>query len=401
MGNIQHHCPGINNDLLELDRPGAIYLPNDTISGSVLYTKKTNASILLTGIIYFKKRKKKTLEKCQIKFFSTEFNLNSSLKVKQNFKLHLDDHLPPSFNDINTYPNITYSINLIIYKKSKDEILSSIPISVCPHVYLDRPLLLTPLFFGPIENHISGIKLEVKINRAIFTFNDTIQIFYEIQNPNQQHIYNIQISLGIYYVIESNVWQEDVCNGAENSNNITSNNKLIRNKALLNIPNKIYLPPTFKFQYRPENDPSSFNLEIDYKIHFKVYLENMENLWQVDVPIIICNDTIEQTENIEEENNDEAENVEEEINNKTENVEEEIDNKIENVEEEINNKTKNVEEENNNKIEIFEEESNNKTENIEENNNKIENIEEENNNKTEIISQSFNVNTNIYENKEI
>ncbi|CAF4330155.1 unnamed protein product, partial [Rotaria sordida] len=52
MGNIQHHCRGKNNDLLELDRPGAIYLPNDTISGSVLYTKKTKSAILLTGIIY-------------------------------------------------------------------------------------------------------------------------------------------------------------------------------------------------------------------------------------------------------------------------------------------------------------------------------------------------------------
>ncbi|CAF3699029.1 unnamed protein product [Rotaria sp. Silwood1] len=358
MGNIQQHCRGITNDLLELDRPGAIYLPNDTVSGSILYNKTTKASIVLTGIIYFKKRKRKSLEKCQIKFFSTEFNLISSLNKKQNFQLHLDDHLPPSFNDIHTYPNITYTINLIINKKSKNEILSSIPICVCPRVYIDRPLLLTPLFFGPIENHISGIKLEVKINRAIFTFNDIIQIFYEMQNPNQSNIYNIQITLGIYYIIESNVWQKDLCNAAENFNNMASNNKLIRNKALINIPHKIYLPPTFKFKYGLDNDSSSFNLEIEYKIHFKVYFEHTENLWQVDVPIMICNDTIEQTENIEEEKNNEIMNVEEENDNKPENIEEENDNKPENV-------------------------------------------EEESNNMTEMNLQSFNVNTNIVENKEM
>ncbi|CAF4568500.1 unnamed protein product [Rotaria sp. Silwood2] len=318
MGNIQQHCRGVTNDLLELDRPGAIYLPNDTITGSVLYNRKMNASILLTGVIYFKKRKRNHLKKCQRQFFSTEFNLNSSSNIKQNFQLHLDEHLPPSFNDIYTYPNITYSINLLIYKKSKDEILSSMPICVCPHVYIDRPLLLTPLFFGPIENRISGVKLEVKINRTIYTFGDIIQIFYEIQNPNQEYIYNIQISLGIYYVIESNVSQKDLCNSTENFTNIASNKKLIRNKALINIPNEIYLPPTFKFQYGPENDASSFYLEIDYKIHFKVYLQNMENLWQVDVPIIICNDTIEQTENVKEDNSNKMDSAEEENNNKTE-----------------------------------------------------------------------------------
>jgi hypothetical protein len=223
--------------------------------------------------------------------YSTEYKLTSpsSLNTKQNFQFHLGDHLPPSFNDINSSPNISYSINLIY----KDQIHSSIPIRICPLVQIDRPLLLTPLFFGPVDNDKTGIKLEIKVNRAVFTFGDVVQIFYELQNPNQENIHQIQISLGVYYQIESNVYQEDLCNGMENLNEISSKNKLIRNKVLLNIPKKIYLPPTFKFQYAREGEQSSFNLTIDYKIQFKVYLDDQENLWQVDIPIVLCNSSLE------------------------------------------------------------------------------------------------------------
>jgi hypothetical protein len=299
MGNLQQQCRGITNNRLELDRPNAVYLPNETISGTISYSKHTNASVLLSGAIHFKKRKKNGLEKCRIIFFTTEFDLFLSSNRKQNFQLHLDEHLPPSFNDIDTYPNVSYSISLI-HKKSKDQIYSSIPIRVCPRVQIDRPLLLTPLFFGPVENQLTGIKLEVKVNRAIFTFDDIIQIYYELQNPNEEFILKTEISLGVYYIIESNVCQEDLCNGIENFSTISTKRKLIRNKVLLHIPKKNYLPPTYKFQYGREGDQSSFNLVIDYKIQFKVYLDNTDNLWQVDIPIVLCNDTLEQTEIVDE-----------------------------------------------------------------------------------------------------
>lgn len=296
MGNLQQQCRGAITDRLELDHPQAVYLPNEIISGNVSHLKNINASVLLTGIIHFKKRKRNHLEKCQIRFFSTEFNLFISTNKKQRFQLKLDEHLPPSFNDINTYPNITYSINLI-YNKSKDSIQASIPIRVCPRVQIDRPLLLTPLFFGPIENHVSNLKIEVKVNRAVFTFDDVIQIYYELQNPNQEFIHKTEISLGIYHIIDGNVTQEDVSTGIENFCNISSKNKLIRNKALLNIPHKIYLPPTYKFQYGREGELSSFNLTIEYKIQFKVYWGTSESLWQVDVPIVLCNEKLEEIQN--------------------------------------------------------------------------------------------------------
>jgi hypothetical protein len=299
MGNLQQQCRGVVHNRIELDRPHAIYSPNEIVSGTVSYLKHLNTCIVLTGMLYFKKRKRNGLEKCQIRFCSIEFNLSSSSRIKQNFQIQLDDHLPPSFNDIDTYPNISYSINLI-YNKSKDHIQTSIPIRVCPRIPIDRPLLLTPLFFGPLENQLSGIKLEIKVNRAVFTFDDVIQIYYELQNPNQEYIHKIEISLGIYYLIESNIHQEDLCNGIENFSNISSTNKLIRKKVLLNLPNKIYLPPTYKFQYGREGDPSSFNLTIDYKIQFKIYFGNSESLWQVDIPIVLCNEKLESTENIEE-----------------------------------------------------------------------------------------------------
>jgi len=302
MGNLQQQCRGITNNRLELDRRDPIYLPNEIVSGTVTYIKQTNASVILTGIIHFKKRKKTGLEKCRIIFFSTELNLLSKANKQENFQLQLDEHLPPSFNDVDTYPNICYSVNLV-YKKSNDQIVSSIPIRVCPRVQIDRPLLLTPLFFGPVENRNSGIKLEVKVNRAVFTYGDIIQIFYQILNPNQEYIHKIEINLGIYYNIESNVYQEDIGNGIENFDDISSKNKLIRNKILLNIPKKIYLPPTFKFQYGREGEQSSFNLTIDYKIQFKIYLGDTESLWQVDIPIVLCNDGIEPNETAQDEMN--------------------------------------------------------------------------------------------------
>lgn len=303
MGNLQQQCRGVSsNDHLELDRPQATYVPNEIVSGNVLYIKQINACVLLTGMISFKKRKRNGLERCQKRFFSTEVNLYLSTNKKQNFQLKLDEHLPPSFNDKDTYPNISYTINLI-YKKAKDHIQASIPIRVCPRMQIDRPLLLTPLFFGPIENQSSGLKIEVKVNRAVFTFDDMIQIYYELQNPNQEFIHKTEISLGIYYLIESNVFQEDLCNGMENLSNISSKNKLMRNKVLLNIPHKIYLPPTYKFQYGREGDPSSFNLSIDYKLQFKVYWGDSESLWQVDVPIVLCNEKLEEIEKIQDDMN--------------------------------------------------------------------------------------------------
>jgi hypothetical protein len=313
MGNLQQQCRGIATNHLELDRPQAIYLPNETVSGTVSYLKHINACVLLTGIINFKKRKRNRLEKYQIKFFSTEFDLSASSNTKQNFQLSLDNHLPPSFNDINTYPNISYSINLI-YKKRQDHIQASIPIRVCPRTTIDRPLLLTPLFFGPIENQSSGIKLEVKVNRAVFTFDDMIQIYYELQNPHQEFLHKTEISLGVYYLIESNVWQEDICHGIENFCNISSRNKLIRNKVLLNIPNKIYLPPTYKFQYGHVGDSSSFNLTIDYKIQFKIFFGDTESLWQVDIPIVLCNEKLEQTDLVEENIEEKTENFNTNVN---------------------------------------------------------------------------------------
>jgi hypothetical protein len=294
MGNKQQRS-AMTPGHIELDRSEAIYSPNEIVSGSVLHLKHRKAFVLLTGIIYFEKHKKKGVENCEIIFFSTKFDLIPSLTTKQNFQLHLNEHLPPSFNNLNISPNISYSINLV-YRSSKDRIHFSIPIRICPIIQIDHSSLLTPYFFGPIENPNYGTKLDVKINRSIFKFDDIIEIYYQLQNRNNECIHKLIVSLGVYYLVESNIWQEDISNSIIDINNILSKNKLIQNKILLNIPNKIYLPPTFKYKYDQGDHQSMFNLNIDYKIQFKIYLGNSENLWQVDVPIVICNQLLEQTE---------------------------------------------------------------------------------------------------------
>lgn len=294
MGNLQQQCRGATQTRLELDRPETVYLPNEIITGTVSHLKHSKATIRLIGTITYRKRKRNGLSKCQSRFFSTEFSIVPSTEKKHSFQLQLDDHLPPSFNHRDTYPNLSYSIQLF-YEKTKEQIHASIPIRVCPRTQIDRPLLSTPLFFGPVENHSSGIKLDVKISRAVFTFDEMIQIFYELQNPQQIPITKTEITLGIYYLIDSNVWQEDVSTGIETFSNESSTSKLIRNKALLNIPHKIYLPPTYKFQYGHEGDLSSFRLSIEYKIQMKIYFGETQSLWQVDIPIVLCNDRLETT----------------------------------------------------------------------------------------------------------
>lgn len=283
-GLIHHH--------IELDRSDGIYLPNEIVSGSVMHMKKRRAYVTLTGIVYFEKHRRTGVENCRITFYSAQFDLIPSL-AKQSFEFQLSEYLPPTFNDLSIIPNITYTVNLI-YRKSKDEIFFSIPIRVCPLIQIDQPVLFSPLTFGPIDNPNYGTKLEVKLDRTAFTFNDNIEVYYELQNPMQEDIYKININLAAYYLVESNIREQDIIN---NRNDTPSKDQLIKNKISLKIPSKIYLPPTFKYTYEQGNDEAVFHLTIDYKIQIQIYLSHRNNLWQVDVPIILCNELIGQTEN--------------------------------------------------------------------------------------------------------
>lgn len=286
--DLEHHHNGLIHHHLELDRSEHNYLPNEIVSGHVLHTKRRRGYVSLTGTINFEKHKRSGTQNCQIVFYSARFDLIPSITKRQIFQFQLNEHLPPSFNNLDIIPNISYSVNLI-YRKSSDEIYFSIPIRVCPIVKIDQPILLSPLFFGPIENTNYNTKLEVKLNRTAFTFNDTIQINYELQNPNECEITKIHINLGAYYLIESNIRQDNIIN---NSNSTSTKDKLIKNEILLKIPNDIYLPPTFKYTHNEE----LFHLTIDYKIQFQIYLENSNNLWEIDVPIILCHELIEAKE---------------------------------------------------------------------------------------------------------
>ncbi|UJR14884.1 hypothetical protein I4U23_001868 [Adineta vaga] len=296
MGNIQQH----HRHQIELQHPDAIYLPNDIVCGTITNVIKDDLLIILIGTVRFKKHKKKQIEYREIIFFSSTFPLNASSSSTQTFQLPLNEHLPPSFNQSNIFPQISYSLNLI-YQTSKDRIYSSLPLRICPRLQIDQPSLLTPFIFGPIDNHNYGTKLQIKVNRSAFKFGDTIVIFYELQNPLEKLIQTVDVSLGIYYLVESNIHQEDVKNTIDNVNVIDSKPKLIRHKVLLRIPEEIYLPPTFKFKYDQDGERSQFNLTIEYKIQLKIYLRNPENLWQVDVPIVLCNELIEQTKRETEE----------------------------------------------------------------------------------------------------
>ena len=288
MGNLQQcYQSTVDRPSLELDRHEAIFYPDETISGTFSNSSQDQPLIFLIGTIYFKRGRKNRTEKCRVRFLSFEFQITSSADRKQRFEFLLNEHLPPSFNNKKICPNISYSVNLTS-KSTPDQIDRSIPVHIYPRMTVDRPLLLTPLFFGPVENHQSGMRLEIKVNRAVFTLNDLIEIFYELQNPQEVDVHQIQISLGVYYLINSRVWQEDVCKGIESYEPSSLKSNLVRNRALLKIPNKVNLPPTYQFQYGREGDRSSFHLNIDYKIQVKVYLQNADNLWQVDIPIVLC-----------------------------------------------------------------------------------------------------------------
>ena len=277
---------------IALDRSEGIYLPNDTVSGNVLCSKRTQAYILLTGTVYYEKRKKKTLEYCEVIFFSAKCQLIPSSCSKQCFQIRLDENLPPSFNNSTNLPRISYSINLI-YSGSKDRIHFSRPIRVCPRIQIDQPFRLKPFHFGPIDNLIYGTIFEVVLNRSAFKCTDSIEIYYELQNPNEEYIDTIDVSLGAYYLVESNVWQKDLSHSVDQNKNILSKEKLIRSKVSLSIPHRTYLPPSFQYKYNCDDKQSLFKLTIDYKVQFRIYLGNSESLWQVDVPIVLYNEKSE------------------------------------------------------------------------------------------------------------
>ena len=291
MGN-HLDCASVIHRHVELDRPEGIYSANEVVSGTVSNLRARNASIVLTGVIHLQKKNKKSVERHQIQFFSGESALQSSSDGQYSFQLQLREGLPPSFHRLATFPNVFYSIDLID-AASKKRLGRSVPIRVCPRVQIDQPLLRAPLYFGPVGNHVTGMKLEVKLNRAVFTFDDLIHLYYELQNPSEVYVHRMQVSLGVYYSAESNVWQEDVSSGMENLPMHGWTNKLRRNKVVLSIPEKIHLPPTFDYKHGHEGESTAFHLKIEYKIQFQVYLTEQEDLWQVDVPIVLCHDLID------------------------------------------------------------------------------------------------------------
>ena len=291
MGNQPNHSI-VNHRSIALDRPDGIYSLNDVVSGKVSHLRVSEASIVLTGVVHVKKQHKKRVERRRILFFSTECPLNPSPNGQHCFQLHLREDLPPSSNRVNTIPNVSYSIGLI-FKTSQKRLDRPLAIRICPRVQVNRPLLCAPLFFGPVENQETRIKLEVKLDRAVFTFDDLIHLYYELRNPSEVYIHRMQVSLGVYYSVDSNVCQEDVSFGMENLPIVSWKGKLRRNKVLLNIPEKIYLPPTFDYKHGHDGDSEGFHLTIDYKIQFKIYLSEKDDLWQVDVPIVLCHDLVE------------------------------------------------------------------------------------------------------------
>ena len=227
-----------------------------------------------------------------MEFFRQEYPLKSAMKGKQSFRFHLDEHLPASFHQLDTLPNLSYSINLID-QNSKTHLIDSIPIHLCPRLQIDQPLLLVPLFFGPIVHHEYRTKLEVKLNRTAYTFHDFIQLFYELKNPRNEYIDDIDITLGIFYRVESNVHQEDIADGVHGNGTTQSTTaKLIRNKVFMDIPHEHYFPPTWHTRYHRQNDGKSLDLDVDYKIQIKIYITKERKLWQVDIPIVIGHDFI-------------------------------------------------------------------------------------------------------------
>ncbi|CAF1050285.1 unnamed protein product [Adineta ricciae] len=287
MGNAQR----FHRHQLELHRSDAIYVPSDIISGTVANIINEDLSIVVVGTVRFKKHKKKQIEHCEIDFFSSAFPLIPS--SSQTFQIHLTERLPPSFNQSNTFPQISYSLNLVD-RASKSRVYSSLPLHIQPRTQIHHPSLLAPLVFGPVTNDGYQTKLQIKTNRSAYQFGDIVCLFYELQNPAGVSIHKIDVSLGIYYLVESNIYQEDITNTTECFNEMLSTQKLFRNKAILHIPEDVYLPPTFKYKHDQGDERAQFHLTIEYKVQFKVYLGNSDDLWQVDIPVALCHEILEQ-----------------------------------------------------------------------------------------------------------
>ena len=261
----------------DLDRPDRTYFTDETISGRVSSENSTRTSIVLIGKAFWRKSNFRTLE-----FYRNEFPLKSSIKTNENFRFRLNENLPPSFHRFGIFPNVFYSINFVD-RTSKSRVISSIPIRICPRLRIDRVLSFYPFLFGPIENNEFNLKLNVKINRAAFTFDDSIRFSYELKNSRRKQIDRIETNLSIVYRVETDVYQEKLADAMENRDKFRrTKSKRIRNENFLQIPTGFYLPPTFS-QYFNEK---IFETSVQYQIQIKIYFDE-SNLWQINVPIVI------------------------------------------------------------------------------------------------------------------
>ncbi|CAF1475765.1 unnamed protein product [Adineta ricciae] len=306
MGNGTSSSIAIN-----LDRSNEFYFTNEIISGTVELTivegriEVEEIFMKLTGELSYTSasagRDNKVHSTTQtdyhhIPFFSRK-TIFAQPKPGQRFvygqgrhswpfQISLDEHLPPTMNQPQLYPNVRYYLQVVIdkswYKPSTKERKI---VAVYPHVNLsDNPQCLQLTTFG--NHNRKDLTLKGTLNKSGFVPGESVQIKLEIANPQRLLIKNIICSIFQIFCIgpikrESNILQSLVPN-------IMNSRAMQFNETFsIEIPGNITLAPSYKYQSASQQAAIVVN---DYVVRFAVKVEGLFDNFEVNVPIILGTD---------------------------------------------------------------------------------------------------------------
>jgi hypothetical protein len=171
---------------IELDNPH-IYSPGDIVSGT-LHLKHRDAhsepvSIDLIGEIDYIVASASAFG-CSTNEYHVPFFKVSALSIMdgKKFALCLDEQLPPSVNLVlESYPCIRYSLQVNLSKTKQHRHY----LVVCPRVAISR-LTVQSLNFDAVDH--SDMQLSGSVNRYWILPGETLQITFQIKNPNHKHV---------------------------------------------------------------------------------------------------------------------------------------------------------------------------------------------------------------------
>ncbi|CAF0795667.1 unnamed protein product [Adineta steineri] len=198
------------------------------------------------------------------------------------FEIPIDDYLPPTINQPESYPHVRYYLQVVIDKPwYKPNTKETEYITVFPKVsLLHNPQYLQTITF---ENHNrKDITLTGTLNKSAYVPGEIIHITFDIENPQRAVIKSIVLSMLQSYRIGQNSRGYNIFQTTL-PNIMKSKDEHIKQTYDVQIPS-ITLPPSYQFQGGISKVAFVNN---NYMLKFVVKVEGMFTNFDIDIPIVV------------------------------------------------------------------------------------------------------------------